>query len=529
MSATDGAAGGNDPARTTDRGWRWFALAVAALAAWRVAVIFTNGYDLTFDEAQYWVWSKAPALGYISKPPAIAWLIAGTTALCGDGEGCVRLGAALLHPLTALIVAASGAHLFGRSAGIWSGILYLLAPGVAFSSMVISTDAVLLLFWSLSLYAFIRAVEAGGWRWWLLLGATAGLGLLGKYAMGYFAPCAVLFLLLSRHHRRWLLRPQPYVATFITLAIFAPNIVWNIQHGFMTVKSLERTAAWDGGGYEIGGALTRAGIFMATQFAISGPVIMIGYLRRLLRLRRLAGDWRLGLLFAMSLPVLAALIVQAMISKAYGNWAVVGHVAALLLVVGLWVEDRWRTPLFISLAIGLAASLALHHYDLIPRVLGVPKLARFDPFDRFRGRATLGRQLGQIAARFPNAAVLVPDREPSAELAYHTTPRPAVMLKWNPTREVRDHFDLTSDVRPHAAAGRDFLMLIPPDVPRYSLDNFCQAYYVGRLEARPHAGLDISFEVYWLRGWRGYDWFNLMPCKDGKPIRLPTGAPARRR
>lgn len=512
------------PERSTGRddiGWVWFAVVIVALAAWRVAVIFTNGYDLTFEEAQYWVWSQTPAFGYISKPPAIAWLIAGTTSLCGNGEGCVRLGAALFHPLTAIVVAVTAARLFGRNAGIWSGLLYLLAPAVAFSSMIISTDAALLLFWSLSFYAFIRGLQEDGWRWWILLGITAGIGLLSKYAMGYFVPCAFLFLLLSREHRRWLIRPQPYIATLLAIAVFAPNILWNAEHSFMTVKSLGRTAAWQDGGYDLGRALERTGIFVAIQFAIVGPLIMLGYLRRLVSLRRLAADWRVVLLLAMSLPVFVALIVQAMMSKAYGNWAVVGHVAVVILVVGLWIEDRWRTPLYLSLAIGLIASVAVHHYDLINRMIGVPSLARFDPFDRFRGRAEIGRKLGELARRFPNAVVLHMDREPSAEFAYHTRPAPRAMAKWNPTRDVNDHFDLTSDIRPYAEAGRDFLMLMPPYASRHNLDHFCQAHYVERIQARPHPGISLVFDVYWLRGWRGYNWSNLVPCKDGRPTRRP--------
>lgn len=507
----------------------WFALAVLALLVWRVAVVWTNGYGLTFDEAQYWVWSKDPAFGYISKPPAIAWLIAGTTALCGDAAGCVRLGAAVFHPLTAIVVALIGARLFGRTAGIWCGILYLLAPAVAFSSMIVSTDVILLLFWALALYAFIRALDEDGWAWWLLLGVATGAGLLSKYAMGYFFPCALLFLLLSRTHRRWLVRPQPYAALLLALAIFAPNVLWNVEHGFMTVKSLGRTAAWQDGGYKIGLALERAGMFTAIQFAISGPVIMLGYVRRLIRLRRLSSDWRIGLLFALSLPIFLLLIVQALVSKAYGNWAVVGHIGALVLAVGLWIEDRWRTPIYLSLAIGLIASVAIHHYDAINRAIGVPALARFDPFDRFRGRADLGRQLGALAARFPNAVVLVIDREPAAEFAYHTTPKPRAMVKWNPTRVVHDHFDLSSDVRPYAKAGRDFLLLLAPDASRHNLDHFCQAYYVGKIRSRPHSGLTLEYDVYWLRGWRGFNWHKLARCHDGRPAEPPPpgGTPVR--
>jgi len=47
--------------------------------------------DLVFDEAQYWSWSRELDLGYFSKPPLLAWLIRGTSELCGQGEACLRL------------------------------------------------------------------------------------------------------------------------------------------------------------------------------------------------------------------------------------------------------------------------------------------------------------------------------------------------------------------------------------------------------------------------------------------------------
>ena len=48
-----------------------------------IAVFFTN-IDLYGDEAQYWLWSQKPSLGYYSKPPLLAWSLGGYTGLFGD-------------------------------------------------------------------------------------------------------------------------------------------------------------------------------------------------------------------------------------------------------------------------------------------------------------------------------------------------------------------------------------------------------------------------------------------------------------
>src|SRR5438067_12978136 len=53
-----------------------------------------------------------------------------------------------------------------------------------------------------SLYAFIRAREPGGERWWIAVGVTAGLGRRAKYAMAYWLLSASGSVLRVREERR---------------------------------------------------------------------------------------------------------------------------------------------------------------------------------------------------------------------------------------------------------------------------------------------------------------------------------------
>ncbi len=43
-----------------------------------------------FDEAYYWTWSSAPAWSYFDHPPMIAWAIAASRAVFGDGLLALR-------------------------------------------------------------------------------------------------------------------------------------------------------------------------------------------------------------------------------------------------------------------------------------------------------------------------------------------------------------------------------------------------------------------------------------------------------
>ena len=53
------------------------------LNAWLTAAA---GFDLHYDEAQYWEWAQQLDWSYYSKGPLVAWSIALSTGLFGHGE-----------------------------------------------------------------------------------------------------------------------------------------------------------------------------------------------------------------------------------------------------------------------------------------------------------------------------------------------------------------------------------------------------------------------------------------------------------
>src|SRR5882757_9889260 len=210
----------------------WALVAVIAITVVRLVLLAVQSADLYPDEAQYWFWSLHPALGYYSKPPLVAWVIALTTRAFGDSEFGIRLAAPLLHAIAAAFVYGIAARLYNRRTGFWSALAYITLPGVSLSAFLISTDAVLLPCWAAALYAFIRAREPGGERWWIAVGITAGLGLLAKYAMAYWLLSAFGYVLLVREERRHL--PRLLGASLIALLLYLPNLWWNWHHDFVS-------------------------------------------------------------------------------------------------------------------------------------------------------------------------------------------------------------------------------------------------------------------------------------------------------
>ena len=142
----------------------------AALLAWRFWVVQQLGITLYIDEAQYWTWAQHLDWGYFSKPPGIAGLIAISTGLFGDGILGVKALAMLCYPLAAAACWAIANRLYDARTAFWSALAVLTLPMFSWLGLFVSTDALLTLFWSLALLAYLRALDSDTWADWLLLG-----------------------------------------------------------------------------------------------------------------------------------------------------------------------------------------------------------------------------------------------------------------------------------------------------------------------------------------------------------------------
>src|SRR5688572_23353285 len=226
-----------------DRSTLAFLAVAAILVALRIWGLRLSPLDLYVDETQYWAWSRTLEFGYFSKPPLIAWAIAGTTALFGDAEWAVRLTAPIAHGLGALALFALGRSLYGSAAGFWAGLGWLVMPGVWLSSAVMSTDALLLPIWSVALLALWRMTVSRAWTWAIILGLAVGLGALAKYAMLYFPLCALLAAWWAEPVRRAIWGWRGVAASAIALLVLAPNLYWNFAHSFQTVTHTAANAS----------------------------------------------------------------------------------------------------------------------------------------------------------------------------------------------------------------------------------------------------------------------------------------------
>ena len=116
-----------------------------------LAINYTN-FGLFGDEAQYWIWSQNLDFGYYSKPPMLPWIIRIFTILFGDSFEALKTIPIGIYVLTSYIIFLISHELYqNKNLAIISAISFYLLPAVSFSSFLLSTDILLIFFWSLSL------------------------------------------------------------------------------------------------------------------------------------------------------------------------------------------------------------------------------------------------------------------------------------------------------------------------------------------------------------------------------------------
>jgi 4-amino-4-deoxy-L-arabinose transferase-like glycosyltransferase len=419
--------------------FRLAAALLALLTLVRLVGLKFSVVDLYFDEAQYWAWSREPAFGYFSKPPLLAWIIAGAEQVCGSSEACLRAPAPLFYFGTSLLVYAVARTLHDDRVALFAALTVALAPGVAFSARIISTDVPLLFFWAMALLAFVRLLSDPGPRWAIVLGLALGLGALAKYAMVYFLVGIALAALLDAEIRRMLRTPWPWLALLIGALVLAPNIWWNLMHGLVTLRHT--------GDNIQGGGIVLSPInglsFFAAQFGVFGPVAFAVLLTALLRPAAAGVDRADRLMLAFALPPLVLVTGTAFVTRALANWAAPAFVSAAVVVAAVLVRRRAWNWLAASLAIGLLAQVLLLAGDALADRLHLSWLRNGDVYHRTLGWRALGEKTGALARRVGAAAIVAEQRDDVASLLYYWRDQPEQVFAWPAQARPSHHFDLT--------------------------------------------------------------------------------------
>lgn len=471
-------------------------VAALSLAAYRLWVIGAADITLDVEEAYYLYWSAHPDLGYYSKPPMVAWLLALFTSLVGTSVWGIKLVSLVLHTATGLIVYSLGRRLYSPTVGLMSGLVFLTVPIMGAMSLYTTTDAPLHFFWALTLRLFVEARDRRTLFWWLATGLAAGLGLMSKYTMGMLAIGVLLYLLFDREHRRLLLTPGLWLGALTAALVWLPNLWWNAQHNFISFRHTAEISQLDGELLH----LDKLAEFLLPQLLIFGPVFFVVLLLLLVRPAQRQGSDD-NLLFWVSLTALAIISLQALLAEANLNWASPAYVGASVLVTAWLLRGGWRWMLVGLVFNALLLSVA-YHYHAIADGVGVELTRKNTPYRKRLGWRELGEQIQPYRQRYPDAVLLSDNRGLLALMGYYSGDWPPVVASWNPDGVINSQYDLKADIRESQA--RRFLFLSTRPLAPAVLERFRHHVYLGEVSHRVFKDLERSAHLYLLQGFEGY-------------------------
>jgi 4-amino-4-deoxy-L-arabinose transferase-like glycosyltransferase len=211
---------------------------VLAVVATLVHVLFNRQYGYFRDELYYAACGQYPAWGYLDHAPLVAWIAHATRATLGDSLAALRFLPALSAAAKVWLAGWMAREMGGwKFAQILAAVATLTAPIYLTFDNFLSMNAFEPVLWMACAAVTLRILNGGDQRLWLLFGAFAGLGLLNKHSMLFFASGIIVGLCLTPARRefcsRWF-----WLGAMITLALFLPNLLWELREGWPTIALL---------------------------------------------------------------------------------------------------------------------------------------------------------------------------------------------------------------------------------------------------------------------------------------------------
>lgn len=471
---------------------------VLLITLYRFAVLYTSDLNLYADEAYYWGWAQHFEFGYYSKPPMVAWMILVTTSLFGESEVAIKIGSLAFYIVTSMAIYLIGRELFDEKTGFWSMLAFVTLPATSLSTMIISTDAPFLLFWSLSLLMFIKAIRTDRPVFWFFLGFFGGLGLLSKYTMLMFMASALIYLYLSTPYRRHLKNPRLYGAMAVAAIVYLPNLMWNINNHFASFLHTKDNAHLESSLFHI----DKMAEFLGSQLAVFGPILFVVLVGLLFRYKRLRDDETFKMLFWFVVPFFTLITTISLLSRAHANWAAPIYIAATLLVVAYLVRTGKMKLLGIAVGINILMGITVYHYYSIANVFGIELTKNTDPQRRVLGWDILGKNVSVIKNDYPEAKFLFDDRKAMASLIYYIHPHPFGALIWNPDKSILNHYELTTDM--NREMGSDFIFVTDRKEIESLHPSFETLTPIGTVHIPIHSDYSLDYQVYHLQNFKGY-------------------------
>jgi hypothetical protein len=304
-------------------------LGIAALIA-LVHLITNTRYGFHRDELQFLSDARHLAWGYVAYPPFTPFVERVSLNVFGLNTVGLRLFSVIAQSLAIVFTGLMARELGGgRFAQITAAVCVALSPLPMFEGTEFQYTTFDFLWWVLIAWCVIRLLKSENPRWWLAIGAFAGLGLMTKYAILFYIAGILAAFLLTRA-RRFLVSRYFVAALVLTTLICLPNLLWQAHHHFISYDFLKFIHKRDVGEGRAKGFLLQQFWLCANLFA--APLWIAGLAAYLLNARYRTLAWMF-------------LIPVGMFALNQGRGYYTAAAYPMVLAMGAVAGERWLVPM----------------------------------------------------------------------------------------------------------------------------------------------------------------------------------------
>jgi hypothetical protein len=201
-----------------------------------VHMLAAGRYGFNRDELSFLEDARHLAWGYVAYPPLTPFFGRIALALFGTSLVGFRFFSALIQAVSVVLTGCMAKDMGGERAAqvvaACASIPFSLGVGALMQYMSFDYFA-----WVLTAFFLVRLLTTSNPRYFLLVGASIGVGMLAKYTMLFFAIGVLEGLLLS-DARKYFRTIWPWLGLLIALGIVAPNFLWQLRHHFVSYQFL---------------------------------------------------------------------------------------------------------------------------------------------------------------------------------------------------------------------------------------------------------------------------------------------------
>jgi 4-amino-4-deoxy-L-arabinose transferase-like glycosyltransferase len=211
-------------------------LLLAYVAVWTAyAVLAKASQDMHYDMGELVGWAREPALGYAKHPPLAAFVVKVWLAAFPLEDWALYLLGVLSAAVALWIAWRLTAAFLDPEKRVVGLALLTLVPFFNFHALKFNANTVLLPLWALTTAFFLRSYQTRNAFYSTLAGLCAAASMLGKYWSLFLLAGLGIAALLDPRRGAYLRSPAPWITAMVAAALFAPHLLWLVEHDFLSV------------------------------------------------------------------------------------------------------------------------------------------------------------------------------------------------------------------------------------------------------------------------------------------------------